>query len=60
MMEHVERALVECVYCIGRVLEDNPEVLKVIEEDLSSTSPGTDFSYNLSVLGSYLKENMVK
>lgn len=55
MTEDAIRALVECVYCIGRVMESNPEILKVFEEDLSSISPDLDFSYDLSVLGSYLR-----
>lgn len=57
MTENAMRALVECVYCIGKVMESNPEIIKVLEEDLSSDSPDTDFSYNLSVLGNYLKED---
>ena len=55
MTEDAIRALVECVYCIGKVMESNPEILKVLEEDLSSNCPEIDFSYNLSVLGSYLR-----
>lgn len=52
------RALVEVLYCVGRVLENNSsEVYEVLSDELGSNSPSLDFSYDLSVLKGWLENN---
>lgn len=52
MSDDTLKALVECVYCIGVALENNPDLLKVVEE----VSPDSNLSQKLSFLSGWLED----